>query len=128
MKFLIVDEMHPSIIPMLNNIGIEAVYLPKIKKEEIGPALSGYDGIVVRSKIRVDKDLLAFENKLKVVCRAGAGVDNIDEAALAEKNIQLINAPEGNRDAVAEHTLAMILTLLNNIQKADREVRSRIWD
>lgn len=128
MKFLIVDEMHPSILPLLQELGIEPDYRPKIKPDEIGIAISDYEGIIVRSKIRIDEKILDKATKLKYVCRAGAGVDNIDEKALAARNLILINAPEGNRDAVAEHMVAMLLTLFNRIHIADREVRNGVWD
>lgn len=128
MKFLVVDEMHQSILPLLNSINIEADYQPKITKEEIIGCLGNYEGIIVRSKVRINEELLKNAVKLKYVCRAGAGVDNIDEDSIRKKNLVLINAPEGNRDAVAEHTLAMMLTLFNKIHIGDREVRNKIWD
>ncbi|MDQ4139167.1 MAG: phosphoglycerate dehydrogenase [Bacteroidota bacterium] len=127
MTCLIIDQMHPTIIPMLEEIGITVSYHPELKAAEVKNALPGYDGLIVRSKIRVTEELLNGDQQLRFIGRAGAGVDNIDEAALAKYHIELLNAPEGNSDAVGEHTLGMLLALLRNIVKADREVRNYEW-
>ncbi|QMU27901.1 NAD(P)-dependent oxidoreductase [Adhaeribacter radiodurans] len=124
---LIIDQMHPSIIPMLEEIGITVSYQPELKAVEVKNALPGFDGLIVRSKLRITEELLNGDQQLRFIGRAGAGLDNIDEAALAKYNIELLNAPEGNSDAVGEHTLGMLLALLRNIVKADREVRHYEW-
>jgi D-3-phosphoglycerate dehydrogenase len=128
MKALIIDEMHESILPLLNQINIEADYMPKIKRAEILSILGNYEGLIVRSKTIIDADLLAYGKKLKFVARAGAGVDNVEVKELQKRNIQLINAPEGNRDALAEHAMGLLLSLFNKINTADQEVRNSIWD
>ena len=76
---------------------------------------------------RVDEELLQNSQKLKVVGRAGAGIDNLDESYLAQRGTEIINAPEGNRNAVGEHSVGLILSLFNNICKAHNEVKSGIW-
>jgi D-3-phosphoglycerate dehydrogenase len=128
MKFLIVDEMHDSLVPLLKEIGIVGDYFPEITRQEIIYKLKDYEGLVVRSKAFVDKELLANANKLKYVCRAGAGIDNLDEEYIEKNGIKILNAPEGNRNALAEHCIGLLFSLLNNIVVSDREVRSGKWD
>lgn len=125
---LIVDEMHPSIIPLLKEVGIDPDYRPDITKEEVLSIIGNYFGIIVRSKLKITKELIDKAKTLKFIARAGAGLDNIDLAVVKEKDIHIVNAPEGNMDALAEHTVAMILTLLNRIHISDREVRKGIWN
>ena len=128
MDFLIVDRMHNSLMPMLERIGVRPHYHPDITRAEIAGQIEQYDGLIVRSKIFVDEALLTRAPRLKYICRAGAGIDNLDVAAIAEKGIEIINAPEGNRNALAEHALGLLLALLNNVVKGDREVRGFKWD
>ncbi|MCB2376665.1 phosphoglycerate dehydrogenase [Hymenobacter sp. BT635] len=126
---LCVDEMHPSLPELLVPLGITLHYRPDLKAAEIPAALAAqpYDGLLVRSKLRITAELLAHGPQLRYVGRAGAGVDNIDEAALAAAGVTLLNAPEGNRDAVGEYTLGLLLALFRNIVRADHEVRQGIW-
>ncbi|NMM50725.1 NAD(P)-dependent oxidoreductase [Marinigracilibium pacificum] len=127
-KCLIIDKMHESIITGLQKLKIAVEYKPDLTPEELPGSLEGVHILVVRSKVRIDQSLLMNASDLEIVCRAGAGIDNLDTDLLEEKGIKIINAPEGNRDAVAEHTIAMMLSLLNFIPKADEEVRKMIWD
>lgn len=124
---LIVDEMHPSLAKSLQDYGIGVSYRPKINREEIISVLPDFQGLVIRSKTIVDKQLIG-NSKLKFVARAGAGIDNLDTDFLNEKGIAILNAPEGNRDAVGDHTLGLILNLFNNIVKSNNEVKKGIWD
>ncbi|TGE24720.1 phosphoglycerate dehydrogenase [Hymenobacter aquaticus] len=126
---LCVDEMHLSLPELLQPLGIVLHYRPDLKAAEIPAALAAqpYDGLMVRSKIRITAELLAHGPRLRYVARAGAGVDNIDEAALAAAGVTLLNAPEGNRDAVGEYALGLLLALLRNIVRADHEVRQGLW-
>ncbi|TGE20168.1 NAD(P)-dependent oxidoreductase [Hymenobacter elongatus] len=126
---LCVDEMHPSLPELLAPLGIVLHYRPDLTATEIPAALAAqpYDGLIVRSKLRVNSALLAHGPHLRYVARAGAGVDNIDEAALAAAGVTLLNAPEGNRDAVGEYTLGLLLALFRNIARADHEVRQGSW-
>lgn len=127
-KVLIVDDMHESILPMLRQIGFCPDYRPGIAKDEIIDIVEQFEGLFVRSKVYIGKDILDKAVNLKFIARAGAGMDMIDVEEANKRNIRLFNAPEGNRDALAEHAVAMLLTLLNNIHISDRQVRQSIWD
>lgn len=127
-KCLIVDEMHPGITSMLESIGYAADYFPKIKKEEVIEIIPQYQGLIVRSKLIINKKLLEAATNLRFIGRAGAGLDQIDVEEVQKRNIKIFNAPEGNRDAVAEHAVGLILCLLNKIHSGDKQVRSGIWN
>ncbi|MTI40139.1 phosphoglycerate dehydrogenase [Fulvivirga lutimaris] len=120
--------MHSSLLSLLSNLGIKGDYKPNIKKEDVAQQLAGYDGVVVRSKVFIDKDLLKYADNLKFICRAGAGIDNLDVDYIESRGMKIINAPEGNRNALAEHTVGLLFSLLNNIVKSDKEVKSMLWD
>ncbi len=128
MKILIIDEMHESIMPMLQKYGHEVVYSPLINREEILASVAEYHGLIIRSKTPMDRELLERAVNLKFIGRAGAGLDKIDLEYMAERDIKLFHAAKGNRDAVAEHAVGMLLALFNLVGKADREVRKGIWD
>lgn len=120
--------MHKSIIPMLEKKGHEVTYSPKITRPEIIDQVSEYDGLIIRSKTPMDKSLLEKATNLKFIGRAGAGLDQIDLDYMVSRRIKLFHAAKGNRDAVAEHAMGMLLALFNNIKKSDAEVRKGIWD
>lgn len=126
-RCLIVDEMHSSIVDMLDSIGIEPDYKPEITRAEVLEQIHNYHGLIVRSKLRIDIELLQNASKLQFIGRAGAGLDLIDLDEVEKRNIQIFNAPEGNRDALAEHTIGLILALFNKMVTADREVRNLEW-
>lgn len=128
MKILIIDEMHLSIIPLFEKEGYQVDYRPEITRTELEKIIDGYQGLIIRSKTNMDRPLLSMASQLKFIGRAGAGLDKIDLDYLEERNIALYNAPEGNRDAVAEHAIGMLLALFNRIPQADRQVRERIWE
>ncbi|MFC5623352.1 NAD(P)-dependent oxidoreductase [Algoriphagus winogradskyi] len=128
MKILIIDEMHHSIMPMLEKDRHEVIYAPKITRDEIAACIAEFDGLIIRSKTPMDRELLQKATKLKFIGRAGAGLDKIDLEYMAERGIKLFHAAKGNRDAVAEHAVGMLLALFNNVKKADQEVRKGIWD
>ncbi len=127
-KILIIDRMHESITPMLQEIGYSVDYRPSIRREEIMQILPEYTGILVRSKTPIDAELLRQADQLRFVGRAGAGIDQLDVEELDRRNIAILNAPEGNRDALGEHALGMLLCLANNINTGDLRVRQRVWD
>lgn len=120
--------MHESIMPMLQKEGHQVTYSPLITREEIKVTIADYDGLIIRSKTPMDRELLERATKLKFIGRAGAGLDKIDLEYMTEKGIKLFHAAKGNRDAVAEHAVGMLLALFNNVEKANREVRKGVWD
>jgi D-3-phosphoglycerate dehydrogenase / 2-oxoglutarate reductase len=126
-RILIVDDLHENIFPMLSDFGFEVNYQPNIKREEILEIIKDYEGLIIRSKTKVDTAFLSHCDKLEFIGRAGAGLDLIDLEEVSRKNIQVFAANEGNADAVAEHTMGMILMLFNKLNWADAEVRQRIW-
>ena len=126
-RCLIVDELHDSIGSLLKHINVEYNYQPNITRQEIKEILANYDGLIYRSKTNVDEDLIGNAN-LKFVARAGAGIDSLDEAFLKERGITIINAPEGNRDAVGEHTVGLLLNLLHKISQGHNQVMANQWD
>jgi len=126
-NILIVDDIHPIFIEQAEAMGYHCDYQPTIKPDQAYEILGGYEGLVIRSKFLVDHKVLDLSKKLQFICRAGAGMDNIDENYAIEKGITLINAPEGNMDAVGEHAVGMLLNLMNNFNHADAEIREGLW-
>lgn len=127
MKILHIDRNHALLIDQLNQAGFvnEEDYISG--KEEIEQKINHYDGIVIRSRFAIDRTFLDAATQLKFIARVGAGLENIDCEYARQKNIQLIAAPEGNRTAVAEHAMGMLLSLMNKLKQVDREVRNGIW-
>lgn len=129
MKVLFIDTVHDVLRQRLESRGVECIDGTQLSFEECKTVLrQGIDGIVIRSKFRMDAGLLDTATDLKFIARSGAGMENIDEVYCSQRNIQLFNAPEGNRVAVGEHALAMLLSLFNNLKKGDDEIRKGIWD
>ena len=120
--------MHPSLFPMLEQAGLPYRYEPSFKRPHILNQIGDYEGLIIRSKTAIDEEILEQAPRLRFVARAGAGLDMIDLDAASQRNIQVFAANEGNRDSVAEHVVGMLLGLLANIVKADREVRQGVWD
>lgn len=127
MHILIVDDIHEVLLHRLGQAGVSYDYQPHITRLEAEKIIGNYEGLVIRSKFQVDRDFLALASNLQLIGRAGAGMDNIDAACAQEKGITLISANEGNRDAVAEHMIGMLLNLMNNMQRADQQIRSGLW-
>jgi D-3-phosphoglycerate dehydrogenase / 2-oxoglutarate reductase len=128
MNCLIADIMHESLFPMLADLNIDFDYLPDITRVEIQASLPDYDGIIIRSKTTIDADLLGESRRLKFIGRAGAGIDNLDVEEIEKRGILIVNAPEGNRNAVAEHTLGLLLALFNKIVQGNAQICNGIWD
>lgn len=126
-NILIADEIHPIFITRVEAAGYHCDYRPAIKAEDAFAIIGNYEGLVIRSKFRLDREYIDAAQNLRFICRAGAGLDNIDEAYAKEKGINLINAPEGNMDAVGEHAVGMLLSLMNNFNAADAEIRNGSW-
>jgi D-3-phosphoglycerate dehydrogenase len=127
-RILIVDHLHPAFKEKAAAIGYLVDDQPLINRSETLLAIPNYDGIAVRTKFNIDRELMEAGVNLKFIARAGAGLDNIDEAYAKERGIALLNAPEGNMDAVGEHAVGLLLSLMNNFRQADQQVRDRIWD
>ncbi len=127
-KCLIADEMHESILPLLHELGFETTYAPKASREELLELIPGHQVLLIRSKTTIDQEFVDKADALEIIGRAGAGLDKIDVAYVEDKGIEIVNAPEGNRDALAEHAIGLLLSLLNNINRSDKEVRDFIWD
>ena len=125
---LIADEMHPSLFNMLREAGFTYDYQPNITRADLIQQLEPFAGLIIRSKTTVDAELLSHAPNLRFIGRAGAGLDLIDLEVAEQRGIRVFHAGEGNRDAVAEHTVGMLLALLTNLLRADREVRQDIWD
>jgi D-3-phosphoglycerate dehydrogenase len=127
-RVLIVDDVHPALIDGLIEKDFEVLYIPESKRPQILSKLKeGFEILIVRTKTLVDKELIDLAPNLKIIARAGAGLDNIDEKEALNKGIICINAGEANSDAVGDHTLAMLLGGLNNLYQAQIEVRNKIW-
>ncbi|MEQ9466661.1 MAG: NAD(P)-dependent oxidoreductase [Ekhidna sp.] len=127
-RILIADDMHECILPLLKGMGYEPVYMPVIDRSGILEIIGGFDGLIIRSKAAVDRELIDAGKNLKFVARAGAGMDKVDKDYLIVRGIKAINAPEGNRDSLGEHTLGMLLSLLHKISSAHQEIKNHVWD
>lgn len=125
MNVLFLDTAHPSLIEGLRKAGFTCDEDYEGTRYE-GRGM-GYEGIVIRSRLKLDASLIDAFPKLKFIARVGAGMENIDVAFAESRGIRCLHAPEGNRSAVAEHGLGMLLMLTNNLRKADAEVRNGIW-
>lgn len=127
MKILQLDSNHPILKERLIQMGFEVEDDFTATKTEIENKIANYEGIIIRSRFKIDTIFLEKATNLKFIGRVGAGLENIDESYAAKKGIHLIAAPEGNRNAVGEHALGMILSLFNKLKKADLEIRSGLW-
>jgi len=127
-NILIIDDLHPCFFEQQGLQNFKITYLPEIKAEDVPMALVNQQVLVVRSKVTVNSSICKFANALQLVARAGSGVDNLDIEWLDSKGISYFNTPEANSQAVAEQTLGMLLSLMSNITKSDREVREIKWD
>ncbi len=127
-RLLIVDDLHPLFKQEAEALGYVVSDEPLFTREQTLASIKEYDGLAIRTKFQVDRELLDAAPNLKWIARAGAGMDNIDEAYAKAKGIQCINAPEGNADAVGEHAVGMLLALLNKFRQADMQVRTGVWD
>lgn len=128
MKVLFLDTVHPALAQRLETAGMTCVDGVDHPLEALAKLHHDAIGLVLRSRIRLDGPRLDLFPALRFICRSGAGLENIDLHAAEAKAIRVFNSPEGNRDAVGEHTLGMLLSLLNRLRDADRSVRDGQWD
>jgi len=127
-KILIVDDLHPVFKERATALGYIVDDRPLITREETLAAVADYEGIAVRTKFRIDQEIFDAAPKLEFVARAGAGLDNIDIDIAKQRNIALLAANEGNMDAVGEHAIGLLLSLMNNFRQADLQIRNGVWD
>jgi len=127
MKILHLDENHPLLVDEFAKLGFVNDLDYTSTREEILEKIGAYQGLILRSRLPVDRELLDRATSLEFIGRLGAGLENIDVEYARSKGVFLAAAPEGNRNAVGEHTLGMLLSLFNNLNKADAEVRHGHW-
>lgn len=128
MKILFIDTIHPLLKVELEKLNYICDTAYKKSKSEIEEIISNYEGIIIRSRFKIDKHFIDKATNLKFIARAGSGLENINTEYAQSKNIKCYNAAEGNRQAVAEHAIGMLLSLFNNLNKSDQEVRNGIWE
>lgn len=128
MKILHLDKNHPLLLEQLEKVGFSNTENYTASKTEIEELIASYDGVVIRSRFKIDATFLDAATNLKFIARVGAGLESIDIAYAESKGIQLFAAPEGNRNAVGEHALGMLLSLFNKLKGADESVKSGHWE
>ena len=127
-KVLVTDDVHVLLMDGLKKMGFECVYQPDITNAETLLVIGEYDGLIINSKIFVDKKMLDLGSKLKFVGRVGSGMEIVDKVYAAEKGVAVLSSPEGNRNAVAEHALGMLLAFSNNLIRSNFEVKNLRWE
>ena len=126
-KILHVDENHPLLLEGLEDLGYQNVLAYKTPLEELLNEIIQYEGMVIRSRFPIDKEFIDSAKNLRFIARVGAGLENIDLKYAQSKNIHLIAAPEGNRNAVGEHTLGLLLGLMNKLRLGHRSIQDGKW-
>jgi len=124
---LICDQVNPVLNEILEKNGLQITYEPEITPEQIEEKIGNFEVVIVRSRTKITKDMIAKAEKCKIIARVGVGLDNIDQVSAKEKNIRVINAVEGAMNAVAELVIGLMLSLAREIPRADREVRNGNW-
>ena len=127
MKCLITDHIHPFFLIYLQKKNIEFDYLPDILQQEVEDSLQNYQILIVNSKIKINADFASKASHLLAVGRLGSGLDGIDVQALESHGVACLRTPDANANAVAEHAIGMLLSLVNKMHNADQEIRSGIW-
>ena len=127
MTILHADSNHPTLLQQLEAAGFRNIEGYTLTPQEILRNQHLYDGIVIRSRFHIGKDFLEAAPNLKFIARVGAGLESIDVEYAEKRGVKLFSAPEGNRNAVGEHALGMLLSLFNKLNQADRQVREGLW-
>ncbi|HPG72790.1 MAG TPA: hypothetical protein PLM49_00755, partial [Bacteroidales bacterium] len=122
-EIALLDDAHPTLTNMLQSAGMRVTFLPNINRSDFVKTVEKYTGIILRSRITIDKEIIDKATQLEFIGRVGSGMESIDTEYAASRGIACYNSPEGNRDAVAEHALAMLLNLMCHIGKAHSEVK-----
>ena len=125
LRILVSDTIH---IGKLNASDIEVVYSPDIEYDQLKRVLPEFDALVTRSRTQVDEPLIGSASRLKVIGRAGVGIDNIDIEAASRHGIIVVNAPEANNISAAELAIALMLNAVRGVSQSDRMIRKGIWD
>lgn len=128
MRVLFLDTVHPILDEMLTQKGFDCIHVEEKTISEFQNELENSQGLVIRSRFPVNEEFLMKCPNLKFIARSGAGMENIDIEKCNKLGIELFNSPEGNRNSVGEHSLGLLLSLMNKLQSADKEVKSGIWD
>ena len=126
-RILITDRVHPLLVEGLRSFGLSADDAPNMSYNEVKEAVSDYDGLIINSKVVCDETFLASAAHLDFIGRLGSGLDIIDQEAARSKGIAVISSPEGNANAVGEHALGMLLSLLNNISRSHHDLLTYQW-
>lgn len=126
-KVIVTDFLHPYLADWLVDKGFQVDIQETITNDELFSIIENYEGLVLSTKINVTPTLIDKAKNLEFIARAGSGMENIDVAYSKSKGIHVVNSPEGNANAVAEHAVGMTLALLNNIVKSDAEIRNGVW-
>ncbi|HTX87488.1 MAG TPA: NAD(P)-dependent oxidoreductase [Bacteroidales bacterium] len=127
-KVLILDPVHPVLPESLARNGYTCELRFQESRQELEKICGGYFGLIVRSRLTLDREFLVKASGLRFIGRVGSGMENIDVEFALKRGIRCFNSPEGNRDSVGEHAVGMLLALLNRLMKADREVKNGRWD
>lgn len=125
---IIADDVHPVCEQILQGAGLKVTSARKISEDELASAISSYDGVVVRSRIKITSKIIEGGKDLKIIGRAGVGVDNIDVPAATKRGIVVVNSPSGNTVSASEHTFALLLSLIRKIPDAHQSMRAGKWD
>ena len=124
---LICDQVSSTLKDILEKNGLKVTYEPEITPEQIAEKIGNFEVVVVRSRTKMTRELIAKADKCKIIARVGIGLDNIDQDAAKEKNIRVINAVEGAITAVAELVIGLMISMAREISRADREIRNGNW-
>ena len=126
-KVLFIESVHEILHQRLEEAGYTCDRLYESTRTELLKCAADYEGVVVRSRVKIDREFMDAAPALQFIARSGSGLENIDVEYAQSKGIAVYNSPEGNRDAVGEHALGMLLMLLNNLRQADADVRAGLW-